>query len=146
MSEAVQNLRDAQARALAVRLTVGGFPYLAETLRQAGVGYNRFTVAAGTSLFRTGHGDVIQQSVPLVEGTVPVPAWRPPAVVAAIGADQAGQTRFEEFLRACWVAGVVHYEVDSTARTCTYHGARPDQHYIEHYPQVALPDQPARTT
>jgi hypothetical protein len=37
MSKAVENLRAAQKRAMAGRPKVGGFAYLAETLRRAGV-------------------------------------------------------------------------------------------------------------
>ena len=37
MSKAIENLEAAQKRALAIRPRVGGFPYLAETLRRAGV-------------------------------------------------------------------------------------------------------------
>ena len=36
MSRAIENLEAAQKRALAIRPRVGGFPYLAETLRRAG--------------------------------------------------------------------------------------------------------------
>jgi uncharacterized protein YbcV (DUF1398 family) len=37
MSKAVKNLQAVQKRAMAGRPKVGGFPYLAETLRRAGV-------------------------------------------------------------------------------------------------------------
>ena len=37
MSKAIENLEAAQKRAMAIRPKVGGFPYLAETLRRAGV-------------------------------------------------------------------------------------------------------------
>jgi uncharacterized protein YbcV (DUF1398 family) len=37
MSKAIDNLEEAQKRAMALRPKVGGFPYLAETLRRAGV-------------------------------------------------------------------------------------------------------------
>ncbi len=36
MSKAIENLEAAQKRAMAMRPKVGGFPYLAETLRRAG--------------------------------------------------------------------------------------------------------------
>ena len=36
MSKAIENLQAAQQRAMASRPKVGGFPYLAETLRRAG--------------------------------------------------------------------------------------------------------------
>jgi len=37
MSKAIENLEAAQKHAMAIRPMVGGFPYLAETLRRAGV-------------------------------------------------------------------------------------------------------------
>ena len=40
MSKAIENLQAAQQRAMAIRPKVGGFPYLAEALRQAGVTRN----------------------------------------------------------------------------------------------------------
>jgi uncharacterized protein YbcV (DUF1398 family) len=40
MSEAIENLQRALDRAAVIRPKVGGFPYLAETLRQAGVTRN----------------------------------------------------------------------------------------------------------
>lgn len=40
MSKAIENLQTAQKQAMAVRPKVGGSPYLAETLRRAGVTRN----------------------------------------------------------------------------------------------------------
>jgi uncharacterized protein YbcV (DUF1398 family) len=40
MSKAIENLEAAQRQAMAIRPKVGGFPYLAETLRRAGVTRN----------------------------------------------------------------------------------------------------------
>jgi len=40
MSKAIENLDAAQRQAMAIRPKVGGFPYLAETLRRAGVTRN----------------------------------------------------------------------------------------------------------
>jgi len=44
---------------------------------------------------------------------------------------------FQNFLLASWRAGVVRYDVDFTARTCTYYGAGGEE-YIESYPVVDL--------
>jgi uncharacterized protein YbcV (DUF1398 family) len=51
MSTAIDNLLDAQKRAMAGRPKVGGFPYLAETLRRAGVTRNRWYLPACESLY-----------------------------------------------------------------------------------------------
>jgi uncharacterized protein YbcV (DUF1398 family) len=40
MSKAIENLQAAQQQAMAGRPQAGGFPYLAETLRRAGVTRN----------------------------------------------------------------------------------------------------------
>jgi uncharacterized protein YbcV (DUF1398 family) len=40
MSNAIENLQAAQKHAMTIRPKVGGFPYLAETLRRAGVTRN----------------------------------------------------------------------------------------------------------
>ena len=51
MSKATENLQAAQQRAMAVRPKVGGFPYLAETLRRAGVTRNLWFLPACQSLY-----------------------------------------------------------------------------------------------
>ena len=51
MSKAIENLQGAQKRAIAVRPKVGGFPYLAETFRQAGITRNFWFLPACQSLF-----------------------------------------------------------------------------------------------
>ncbi|RSS83610.1 DUF1398 family protein [Streptomyces sp. WAC06614] len=137
MSTAIENLRAAQERAATVRPKVGGFPYLAEALRQAGVRTYRCTVPAGASLYVTDAGPVATQTAPIVDGAVDVAPWDEAALVAAIRADQAGRTGYPEFVSACWNAGVLHYEVDLAARTCTYYGALGDS-YTESYPHVDI--------
>jgi uncharacterized protein YbcV (DUF1398 family) len=43
-------------------------------------------------------------------------------------------------MAAIWLAGVITYDVDLGARTCTYLGINPaDDAYVEHYPVVSLP-------
>jgi uncharacterized protein YbcV (DUF1398 family) len=136
MSDAISNLQAAQERAMAGRPRVGGFPYLAETLRCAGITQNVWHLPACTSLYLMSRGAVMQQGTPLVSGTVDVPHFDEQALVAAIRADQAGESTFPQFLQAAWQAGVVRYEVDFTERHVTYEGCRRES-YVEHYP-VAL--------
>lgn len=137
MSTAIANLMAARERAAAVRPDIGGFPYLAEALRQAGVQTYLCTVPAGTSVYVTEAGPVITQATPLVDGTADVAAWDEEALATALRADQAGRTSYSEFSSSCWNAGVLHYEVDLTARTCTYHGALGET-YTESYPRVDI--------
>jgi uncharacterized protein YbcV (DUF1398 family) len=111
------------------------FPYLAETLRQAGVTRNFWYLPACQSLYLTEAGPVMTLGTPLVTGTVDVPRFDREALIAALRTDQAGRSTFLEFLAASWRAGVVRYDVDLIARTCTYFGALGEE-YVESYPVV----------
>ena len=51
MSSAIEKLQAAQKRAMAIRPKVGGFPYLAEVLRQAGVKRNLWFLPSCQSLY-----------------------------------------------------------------------------------------------
>ena len=73
MSEAIDNLNAAMQRAMAGRPEVGGFPYLAETLRRAGVKRNLWFLPACQSLYLTEHGPVVSIGTPVANGTVDVP-------------------------------------------------------------------------
>jgi len=44
---------------------------------------------------------------------------------------------FPEFLAATWRAGVVHYDVDFTARNVTYYGSNGEE-YVESYPAMEI--------
>jgi uncharacterized protein YbcV (DUF1398 family) len=135
VSAAIDKLQAAQQRAMAERPKVGGFPYLAETLRRAGVIRNLWYLPACQSLYLTEDGPVVSLGTPLVSGTADVPRFDREALITALRTDQAGHSTFPEFLAASWHAGVVRYDVDFTARTCTYYGASGEE-YIESYPKV----------
>jgi uncharacterized protein YbcV (DUF1398 family) len=137
MSKAIENLNTAMQRAAAIRPKVGGFPYLAECLRQAGVTRNIWSLPACQSLFVTNNGPVVMQGAPLVSGTVDVPAFDREALIKALRIDQAGESTFPEFLAATWCAGVVRYDVDFAARTVAYEGCNGEE-YIEAYPAVEI--------
>ena len=137
LSKAIENLQAAQQRAMASRPKVGGFPHLAETLRRAGVTRNRWFLPSCQSLYFTREGPVVVQATPLLTGAADVPQFNQEALVAALRTDQAGNSTFPEFLLACWHAGVVRYDVDFTARTCTYYGCE-DESYIEEYPAASI--------
>jgi|SRR6185437_15079635 len=124
-------------RAAAIRPKVGGFPYLAKCLRQAGVVRNIWSLPACQSLFLTGQGPVVMQGKPLVSGTVDVPGFDQEALVTALRTDQAGESTFLEFLEATWRAGVVRYDVDFAARTVTYQGCNGEE-YTETNPEVHI--------
>ena len=138
MSKAIENLQAAQKRAMAIRPKVGGFPYLAEALRQAGVTRNFWFLPACQSLYLTNDGPVATQGTPLLSGMADVPPFDQEALVKALRIDQAGESTFSEFLGASWRAGVVRYDVDFATRTVAYYGCSGEQ-YVESYPAVNLP-------
>jgi len=137
MSKAIENLQAAQKRAMAGRPKIGGFPYLAETLRRAGVTRNLWFLPACESLYLTKDGPVVIQGTPLVSGIADVPAFNQEALITALRTDQAGNSTFPEFLEASWRAGVVRYDVDFAARTVAYYGCNGEE-YIEAYPAAEV--------
>jgi uncharacterized protein YbcV (DUF1398 family) len=137
MSQAIDNLTEAMKRAEAIRPRIGGFPYIAEVLRQAGVTRNVWSLPSCQSLFLTEEGPVVMQGGPLVTGAHDVPAFDESALIKALRIDQAGESTLPEFLDASWRAGVVCYEVDLEARSVSYQGCNGEQ-YIEVYPAVSV--------
>jgi uncharacterized protein YbcV (DUF1398 family) len=137
MSDAIDNLQAALQRASAGRPAVGGFPYLAETLRRAGVTRNLWFLPACQSLYLTEKGPVVSQGMSLTNGTVDVPPFDREALIAALRTDQAGESTFPEFLAAAWRAGVVRYDVDFMRRIVIYYGCGGDE-YAEEYPAVEI--------
>ena len=137
MSKAIDNLNAAQRRAMAVRPKVGGFPYLAEVLRQAGVTRNLWFLPASQSLYLTADGPVVTLGTPLISATADVPPFNREALITALRTDQGGNSTFPEFLASCWRAGVVRYDVDFVGRTVAYYGCGGEE-YIEAYPAVGV--------
>ena len=137
MSRAIDNLAEAMKFAGANRPRVGGFPYLAEVLRKAGVTRNVWSLPSCQSLFLTQAGPVVIQGAPLVKGAVDVPVFDEEALIKALRVDQAGESTFPDFLNASWRAGVVRYDVDLAARTVAYQGCNGEE-YIEAYPAVTI--------
>jgi uncharacterized protein YbcV (DUF1398 family) len=135
MSKAIDTLIEAMKFAQANRPHVGGFPYLAEVLRKAGVTRNVWSLPSCQSLYLTQEGPVVMQGAPLIHGAVDVPAFDEEALIKALRVDQAGDSTFPQFLDATWLAGVVRYDVDLEARTVAYQGCNGEQ-YVEAYPAV----------
>ncbi|PJD95822.1 MAG: DUF1398 domain-containing protein [Parachlamydia sp.] len=116
---------------------IGGFPYLAEALRKAGITQNIWNLPSCQSIYLTEHGSVVSQGTPLINTTVDVPPFDREALIKALRIDQAGQSTFAEFLKASWEAGVVSYIVDFEKRVVTYYGILGES-YSENYPTVEL--------
>lgn len=142
MNDAIQNLEVALRRGMADRPAVGGFPYLAEALREAGVRRNLWYLPAMEAIYLTDLGPVVMQGEPLSRGAAVIAPFDREAVIAAIRSDQEGRSSFPEFVAAIWAAGVWHYEVDLEARTCTYVGAEGGE-YVESYEAQSGARQPA---
>lgn len=133
----VEKLVEAQKYAMANRPQVGGFPFLAEVLRQAGVKTNRWTLPACQSVFGMSDGFIVQQGTPLVLGVHVIPKFDQTALIHAIREDQAGRSTFPEFLMAAWQAGTVGYDVDFELRKVSYFGASGET-YVEEYPSAEV--------
>ncbi|HEX4277724.1 MAG TPA: DUF1398 family protein [Bryobacteraceae bacterium] len=137
MSKAIENLQAAQKQAMAIRPKVGGFPYLAEALRRAGVTRNIWSLPACQSIFLTDEGPVVMQGAPLVSGTADIPAFNREGLIRALRTDQSGESTFPEFLAASWNSGIVRYDVDFASRTVSYYGCNGEK-YVEAYPAVDI--------
>jgi uncharacterized protein YbcV (DUF1398 family) len=137
MQKAIEELQSALTRAASGRPRIGGFPHLAQVLREAGVTRNEWHLPACQSLYVTKSGPVIVQGAPLVSGMVAVPDFDRDALIRALRTDQAGEGTFAQFLMASWRAGVIRYEVDLIERTVTYFGVG-EERYVESYPVVAI--------
>lgn len=135
MTKITEKLMRAQKYGMSIRPKVGGFPVLAEVLRQAGVQMNRWTLPSCQSVYLMNEGAVVQQGTPLVTGSHEIPRFDRDALVAAIRADQQGLSTFPEFLQAAWRAGVTGYDADFTNRKVIYYGANGES-YLEEYPAV----------
>ncbi|MBU6141592.1 DUF1398 family protein [Patescibacteria group bacterium] len=139
MKTAKEKLQAAIQYAMANRPKIGGFPFLAECLRRAGVERNFWSLPGAQSIYVMKDDAVFNQGTPLASGMGDVPAFDEKALITALRTDQAGQSTFPEFLIASWKAGVISYEVDLSARTVTYRGAQGGK-YIESYPAVEIGD------
>jgi uncharacterized protein YbcV (DUF1398 family) len=137
MSKAVDRVRAAQMKAFSIRPKVGGFAYIAEVLRQAGVTYNTWSLPSCQSVYDLEDGSVVQPGTPLVQDMSDVPHFDQDALIRSLRADQAGESTFPEFLRAAWEAGVIWYQVDFRSRKVTYKGVRGET-YEESYPEVQV--------
>lgn len=137
MSQAVKNLIEAQKFALSIRPKVGGFPYLAEVMRQAGITRNLWSLPSCQAIYLTQYGQVVSQMPPLLDSVQDVPEFDREALIHALRIDQAGESTFPEFMKAAWEAGVVSYDVDLEKRSVTYYGVLGEL-YIEDYPAVEV--------
>ncbi len=138
MTNLPQKLTTAQNYAMSIKPKTGGFPVLAEVLRQAGVLKNHWSLPSCQAIYVFTDGAVVQLGTPLCSGTAEIPKFNQEALITALRTDQAGHSTFPEFLQATWQAGVVAYEVDFVQRTVTYSGVN-EESYSENYPMAEVP-------
>ena len=93
MNKALDKLLEAQKFAMTNRPKVGGFPFLAEVLRQAGVTRNFWSLPSCQSIFLM-EGNIVQQGTPLVTGNSEIPRFDQKALIRALRTDQAGNSTF----------------------------------------------------
>jgi len=137
MKNLAEKLNEAQKYAMSIRPKVGGFPVLAEVLRQAGVQMNRWSLPSCQAIFMMKEGSVVQQGTPLVTGVHEIPRFDREALISALRKDQEGRGTFPEFLQSAWKAGVAGYDVDFFGRKVTYYGVDGES-YLEEYPAVEV--------
>lgn len=140
MSEAIEKLLTAQQHAMKIKPQIGGFPYLAQVLRLAGVTRNIWFLPSCQSIYLTNNGPVVMPGKPLINNIADIPLFNCEALIHALRIDQAGKSTFQEFLESTWQAGVVRYEVDFVNRTVAYYGCL-NEEYIEEYSAVNILDQ-----
>lgn len=139
MPDAVSNLQAAMQRAMDVVPEARGFPYLAETLRRAGVYRNIWNLPGCQGIYLTTNGAVAMTLPALVTDMTEIPRFNREALISALRTDQKGKSTFEQFLRSVWYAGVVRYVIDFEARTCTYFGIDSEP-YEEKFATVDVPE------
>ncbi|MFZ4713730.1 MAG: DUF1398 domain-containing protein [Bacteriovoracaceae bacterium] len=137
MSNLVEKLIETQKYAMSIRPKIGGFPFLAEALRESGVIMNRWILPSCQSVYTMKEGAVVQQGNPIITGAFEFPKFNREALIKALRDDQEGRSIFPEFLTRAWEAGVVGYDVDFAGRKVIYYGVNGES-YIEEYPAVEI--------
>lgn len=131
------HLTRAMSRSEKGRPKLGGFPYLAECLRQEGFTKNTWYLPSGDSFYFSEEGSLVIPGKSLIDDISSSPDFSEKRIITALRVDQAGQTTFPEFLINIWKSGVVKYEVHFIDRYVVYYGAHGEE-YREIYPQVEI--------
>jgi uncharacterized protein YbcV (DUF1398 family) len=139
MNPSIQKLNDAFQLSMKIRPSVGGFPVLAEVLKQAGVKKNYWSLPSCQSIFVMDSGNVVNQGTPLVMGMNEIFKFDEAALIKALRKDQSGRSSFSEFINEIWNAGVTSYNVNFELRICTYFGVLGES-YKEEYAGVDIRD------
>ncbi|AMG51536.1 DUF1398 domain-containing protein (plasmid) [Enterococcus gallinarum] len=133
----LNNLENAIARSEKARPKIGGFPYLAECLRQEGFTKNIWYLPSGDSFYFSKEESMVIPGKSLIKDVSKTPLFSDRELITALRADQAGKTTFPEFLMNTWQSGVVKYEVNFIERYVIYYGSN-NEEYRENYPTVEI--------
>lgn len=133
----LNNFKNAMAKSEKVRPKIGGFPYLAECLREEGLTKNTWCLPSGDSFYFTSEDSLVIPGKPLIGDITTYPTYSEEKLINALRSDQSGKTTFPEFLMNTWKAGVVKYEVHFIERYVIYYGAN-NEEYKETYPAVEI--------
>lgn len=137
MKNIKERLIEAQNYAMSIRPEIGGFPVIAQVLREAGVLKNFWSLPSCQSTYLFKDGAVVQQGNPLLTGTHEILKLERELLISAIRKDQRGASTFSEFLEAIWKAGVIRYDIDFIDRHVVYYGIN-NESYKEDYPLVEI--------
>lgn len=133
----LNDLKNAMSKSEKVRPKVGGFPYLAECLREEGFTKNTWYLPSGDSFYFTSEDSLVIPGKPLIKDITIYPTYSEEKLINALRKDQEGQTTFPEFLMNTWKSGIVKYEVNFIERYVIYYGADGEE-YKETYPAVEI--------
>ena len=137
MNKAIDNLTEAQKFAMSIRPKVGGFPYLAQGLRAAGVTRNSWCLRLVNLYLSLNLALSCNQASSLISGACEVARFKRDSLFHALRTDQAGKSSFPEFLKSSREAGVVNNDVDLENRKVTCHGVHGESD-VEAYPAVEI--------
>lgn len=132
-----KNLQNAMSKSEKVRPKIGGFPYLAECLREEGFIKNTWYLPSGDSFYFSKEDSLVIPGKSLIEDITVYPSYSEEELIRALRTDQAGKSTFPEFLMNTWKSGVVKYEVNFIDRYVVYYGANGEE-YKEIYPAVEI--------
>lgn len=135
--ELLDKLKNAMARSENGKPKIGGFPYLAECLRQEGFTKNTYYLPSSDSFYYSTKGSLVVPGKSVIEAVSFCPNFSEEELISALRSDQARQTTFAEFLKNTWKSGVVRYEVDFVERYVIYFGINGEE-YKEIYPEVEV--------
>jgi len=131
------NLQNAMSKSEKVRPKIGGFPYLAECLREEGFIKNTWYLPSGDSFYFSKEDSLVIPGKSLIEDIAVYPSYSEEKLIRALRSDQAGKSTFPEFLMNTWKSGVVKYEVNFIDRYVVYYGANGEESK-EIYPAVKI--------